>query len=122
MTKKYTVMSIILNLIYWIAFHYFNQGIIPFVWVPLLFLIYFCADKGFKGNVKKRITCCVSYVVISLAVYVITQMTSFLDYNPESLSDGLGFAFTYYICLFACNILVPVLMMLVTVVLRIHER
>lgn len=126
MLKKYTGLYIGLNLLTYFSFRlwYFSLSIIG-SWfgflmdVSILFLaigyvVLFTVEKDYK--LSHRYLTCLLNAIISYIVFIFTQGTSFLDYSPTSLSDGLGFAIIYVFFVFYINVGVPALIFLITVI------
>lgn len=78
--------------------------------IPFGFILMFFMERNY--SLKQRFVTCVLCFIVSLLIFYFTQSTDYLEYNSESLSEGLGFAFfVFYI-----NIGLPAIMLLGTIV------
>ena len=126
MLKKYTGLYIGLNLLTYFSFRlwYFSLSIIgswfgflmdvSILFLAIGYIVLFTVEKDYK--LSHRYLTCLLNAIISYIVFIFTQGTSFLDYSPTSLSDGLGFAIIYVFFVFYINVGVPALIFLITVI------
>lgn len=126
MLKKYTSLYTGLNFITYLGFRLWSFAdtwiaswlgffiCISALVLPICYLVFFTIAKDYK--LRARFLTCIINIVISYVVFRFTQDTSFLDYNPISLSNGLGFALLYVFYIFYINVGVPVVMLLITII------
>lgn len=126
MLKKYTGLYIGLNLLTYFGFRIWHFSLtligscfgflvdISVLFLAIGYIVLFTVEKDYRLS-HRYLTCLVN-IIISFAVFMLTQATSFLDYSSTSLSDGLGFAITYIFFVFYINVGVPALIFLITVI------
>lgn len=126
MLKKYTVLYIGLNLLTYFGFRLWHFSLtlvggyfgflidISVLFLAIGYIALFTLEKDYKLS-HRYLTCLVN-IIISFAVFMFTQATSFLDYSSTSLSDGLGFAIAYIFYVIYINVGVPVILLLITVI------
>lgn len=109
--KKHLILIPLMYIITWLLFKPFLFFVIAF---SILYVIYFYRDRSLTLGNKAII--CIYISVISFISFVYTQFSSVTNYEPTSLSDGLGFALMYVFVLLVSNLGVPVLMIITTIV------
>lgn len=126
MLKKYIGLYAGLNLVTYFGFRlwYFPLTImgswfgflmdVSILFLAIGYIVLFTVEKDYK--LSHRYLTCLLNAIISYIVFIFTQGTSFLDYSPTSLSDGLGFAIIYVFFVFYINVGVPALIFLITVI------
>lgn len=109
--KSHLVLIPLMYIITWLFFKSFLFFVIA---LPILYAIYFYRDKSLTlGN---RVIICIYISVISFISFTYTQFSSITDYEPKSLSDGLGYALMYIFVLLVSNLGIPVLLIIITIV------
>lgn len=126
MLKKYLGLYIGLNFLTYFGFRLWNFSLtligsvfgrlidISVLFLAIGYIVLFTLEKDYK--LSSRYLTCLLNIIISFIVFIVTQHTSFLDYNPKDLSDGLGFAIVYLFLVSYINVGVPALMLLITVI------
>lgn len=126
MPKKYLGLYIGLNFLTYFGFRLWHFSLtligggfgflidIAVLFLALGYIVLFTLEKDYK--LSRRYLTCLLNIIISFIVFIVTQYTSFLDYHPKDLSDGLGFAIVYLFFVSYVNIGVPALMLLITVI------
>lgn len=109
--RKHLILIPLMYIITWLLFKPFLFFVIVF---PILYVIYFYRDKSLTLGNKAVI--CIYISIISFISFAYTQFSSVTDYEPESLSDGLGFAIACIFVLFVSNFGVPVLLIVTTAI------
>lgn len=125
MLRKYLSLYTGICLVTYLGFYLFYNGDILGSWVgflmllialimPFGFILMFLLERDYR--LKQRFITCVLCFIISLLIFYFTQSTDYLEYNSESLSEGLGFALVYVFFVFYINIGLPAIMLLGTIV------
>lgn len=126
MLKKYLGLYIGLNFLTYFGFRLWHFSLtligggfgflidISVLFLAISYIVLFTLEKDYK--LSSRYLTCLLNIIISFIVVIATQHTSFLDYNPTDLSDGLGFAIVYLFLVSYVNAGVPAFMLLITVI------
>lgn len=125
MLRKYLSLYTGISLVTYLGFYLFYNGDILSSWIgflmlltvlimPFGFLLMFFMERNY--SLKQRFVTCVLCFIVSLLIFYFTQSTDYLEYNSESLSEGLGFALVYVFFVFYINIGLPAIMLLGTIV------
>lgn len=124
MLKKYLGLYIGLNFLTYFGFRLWHFSLtligggfgflidISVLFLAIGYIVLFTLEKDYKLS-RRYLTCLLNIIIISFIVFIVTQRTSFLDYNPTDLSDDLGFAIVYLFLVSYVNVGVPALMLLI---------
>ena len=124
MLRKYLSLYTGISLVTYLGFYLFYNRNILGNWIgflmlltaliiPFGFILMFFMERNY--SLKQRFVTCVLCFIVSLLIFYFTQSTDYLEYNSESLSEGLGFALVYVFFVFYINIGLPIIMLLGTV-------